>query len=126
MDHKKREFRVRAAKPISAEMTVPGDKSISHRSIMIAALSNGRCEIDGFLPGADCLATMGAMRALGVEIDLLEENSAGPVRIAVHGKGLELSAPQSPIDCGNSGTSMRLIAGILAAQPFRSQLIGDP
>ena len=125
MDQKKREYRVRAAKPISAEMTVPGDKSISHRSIMIAALSNGRCEIDGFLPSADCLATMGAMRALGVKIEVLEETSAGPVRIAVHGKSLELSPPHSPIDCGNSGTSMRLIAGILAAQPFRSQLIGD-
>ena len=126
MDNKKREYRVRAAKPISAEMTVPGDKSISHRSIMIAALSNGRCEISGFLPSADCLATMGAMRALGVKIEILEETSAGPTRIAVHGKSLELTEPTAPIDCGNSGTSMRLISGILAAQPFRSQLIGDP
>ena len=125
MDQRKREFRVRAAKPISAEMTVPGDKSISHRSIMIAALSNGRCEIDGFLPSADCLATMGAMRALGVKIDVLEETNAGPTKIAVHGKSLELVEPSGPIDCGNSGTSMRLISGILAAQPFRSQLIGD-
>lgn len=126
MDQKKREYRVRAAKPISAEMTVPGDKSISHRSIMIAALSNGRCEISGFLPSADCLATMGAMRALGVKIEILEENKAGPTRIAVHGNSLELTPPTTPIDCGNSGTSMRLISGILAAQPFRSQLIGDP
>ena len=126
MDQKKREYRVREAKPISAEMTVPGDKSVSHRSIMIAALSNGRCEIDGFLPSADCLATMGAMRALGIKIEVLEENSAGPTRIAVHGNSLELTEPSAPIDCGNSGTSMRLIAGILAAQPFRSQLTGDP
>jgi len=125
MDQKKREFRVRSAKPISAEMTVPGDKSISHRSIMIAALSNGRCEISGFLPSSDCLATIGAMRALGIKIDVLEETSAGPVKVAVHGKSLELVEPTTPIDCGNSGTTMRLVSGILAAQPFRSQLIGD-
>ena len=111
--------------PIAAEMTVPGDKSISHRAVMIAALSNGRCEISGFLPSADCLATIGAMRALGVKIEVLEENAAGPTKIAVHGKSLELREPFHPIDCGNSGTSMRLIAGILAAQPFPSKLTGD-
>ena len=121
-----REFRVKQGKPISAEITVPGDKSISHRALMLASLANGPCEISGILPSADCLATLNAMRALGVKIDELEKNSAGdPTKVLVHGNRGNFTEPTGPIDCGNSGTTMRLLAGLLAAQPFNSRLIGN-
>ncbi len=119
------EYRVKRAKSISVELEVPGDKSISHRSVMIAALSNGPCEISGFLPSEDCLATVGAMRALGVKIDILEENAYGPIRLRVHGVRGEFTRPEGPIDCGNSGTTMRLLSGILATQNFQCELVGD-
>ena len=119
------DYRVKRAKSITAELEVPGDKSISHRSVMIASLSNGPCEISGFLPSEDCLATVGAMRALGVTIDVLEENAHGPVRLKVHGVSGAFTKPDGPIDCGNSGTTMRLLSGILATQPFQCELIGD-
>ncbi|MCF6314133.1 MAG: 3-phosphoshikimate 1-carboxyvinyltransferase [Verrucomicrobiales bacterium] len=118
-------FKVKRAKAFSAELEVPGDKSISHRSVMLASLTNGSCEITGFLPSEDCLATVGAMRALGVKIEVLEENDYGPVRLLVHGTGGQFSKPEQPIDCGNSGTTMRLLSGILATQDFETQLIGD-
>jgi len=107
---------------LSGRARVPGDKSISHRSIMLGALAEGVTEISGFLEGEDALATIEAFRAMGVRID-------GPVdgRVTVHGVGLHgLQAPKAPIYCGNSGTSMRLLSGILAAQPFDSVLTGDP
>lgn len=114
---------------------MPGDKSISHRSIMLSALSNGVCEITGFLPSEDCLATAGAFRALGVKIEALTadgegywepDGKPGPTRMRVHGTGGKLTAPQGDIYCGNSGTTMRLMSGILAAQPFTTRLTGDP
>lgn len=105
---------------IHAELSVPGDKSISHRAVMLAGLSNGTCVITGFLPSEDCLSTVSAMRALGVEIEQPE-----PATLIVHGRSRQLTAPKGDIDCGNSGTTMRLLSGILAAQPFRSRLIGD-
>ena len=105
---------------IRAEITVPGDKSISHRAVILAGLSNGTCVITGFLPSEDCLATVGAMRALGVEIE-----QPAPTTLIVHGRSRQLSAPAGDIDCGNSGTTMRLMAGVLAAQPFRSRMTGD-
>jgi 3-phosphoshikimate 1-carboxyvinyltransferase len=105
---------------IEREITVPGDKSISHRAVIIASLSNGPCVIHGFLPSEDCLCTVNAMRALGVEIE-----SPEPDTLIVHGRKKTLSAPAGDIDCGNSGTTMRLLAGVLATQPFRSRLIGD-
>jgi 3-phosphoshikimate 1-carboxyvinyltransferase len=113
-------WKVTKAPVIQNEITVPGDKSISHRAVILAALSNGTCAIHGFLPGEDCMSTVNAMRALGVEIEQPE-----PGVLVVHGRKRELSAPAGPIDCGNSGTTMRLLAGVLAAQPFRSTLIGD-
>ena len=125
------EFRVRSAKPIACSVTVPGDKSISHRSVMIASLANGVSRIDGFLASEDCLATMKAFRAMGVRIDVPDEASLhgpdqpGVVSITVHGSGGGLHAPAGPIDCGNSGTTMRLMSGLLAAQPFRTELFGD-
>ena len=105
---------------IQAEITVPGDKSISHRAAILAGLSNGVCVITGFLPSEDCLCTVNAMRALGVEIEQPE-----PTTLVVHGRKLELEAPAGDIDCGNSGTTMRLMAGVLAGQPFRSRMTGD-
>lgn len=114
------EIRVRRAPVIRGEIRVPGDKSISHRAVLLASLSNGVCEVDGFLPGEDCQRTIDAMRALGVKIEQPE-----PQRVIIHGTGGVFKAPEGDIYCGNSGTTMRLLAGILAAQPFKSRLTGD-
>jgi 3-phosphoshikimate 1-carboxyvinyltransferase len=114
------DWKIRRAPMIRAEITVPGDKSISHRAVILAAMSNGPCVIRGFLPSEDCLCTVAAMRALGVEIEAPEETT-----LIVHGKKRVFAAPKRDIDCGNSGTTMRLLAGLLAGQPFRSRLIGD-
>ncbi|MGC1481500.1 MAG: 3-phosphoshikimate 1-carboxyvinyltransferase [Chthoniobacterales bacterium] len=114
------QFKVSQAPTIVAEMTVPGDKSISHRSIMIGALANGSCKITNFLEGEDCLATMEAMRQLGVTIDHPE-----PGTVVVHGCRGQFKEPTGDLDCGNSGTSVRLLAGILAGQPFTTRLVGD-
>lgn len=105
---------------ICGEVTVPGDKSISHRAVMFGALAEGKTEITGFLRGADCLSTISCFRQLGISI----EETAN--KIIVHGKGLHgLRAPVSTLDTGNSGTTMRLISGILAGQNFTSVLTGD-
>lgn len=111
----------RCVSPIRHEITVPGDKSISHRVLMLAALSNGVCKITNLLYGEDCLHTVQALRKLGVPIRLFPEYSSA----VVHGCGGKLRAPVGDIYCGNSGTTMRLLAGILAAQPFHSKLVGD-
>lgn len=105
---------------IRAEITVPGDKSISHRAVILAGLSNGTCVVTGFLPSEDCQSTVNAMRALGVDIEQPE-----PTTLIVHGASRKLKAPKGNIDCGNSGTTMRLMAGVLSAQPFRSRMVGD-
>lgn len=105
----------------TGDITVPGDKSISHRSIIFGALAKGTTVIEGFLDGEDCLATLKAFRAMGVAIE-------GPFnqRVVIHGVGkLGLKKPYEVIDCGNSGTSIRLLAGLLAAQSFNSTLTGD-
>lgn len=100
--------------------SVPGDKSISHRAVMIGAIASGDTEIHGFLPGEDCLSTISCFEKLGIQIDQEKDS------VVVHGKGLHgLSAPSKMLDVGNSGTTMRLITGILAAQPFSSCLSGD-
>lgn len=105
---------------LKGEITVPGDKSISHRSIMFGALAKGITEIDGFLDGEDCNSTIDAFRAMGVKIEKNE------TRIKVYGNGLYgLKAPTAPLNCGNSGTTTRLISGILSGQSFESKLIGD-
>ncbi|MDA7921205.1 3-phosphoshikimate 1-carboxyvinyltransferase [Verrucomicrobiales bacterium] len=116
------ELRVKKVKDFSAELKVPGDKSISHRSLMFGALSNGPCEITGFLASEDCLATMSALTSMGVKIERLGDNGT---HIRIHGCRGEFQKPEKPIDCGNSGTTMRLLAGILAGQPFESTLTGD-
>lgn len=113
-------WKIKAAPTIRNEITVPGDKSISHRAAIIAGLSNGTCVIRGFLPSDDCLCTVNAIRALGVDIE-----QPDPTTLIVHGTRKQLREPRGPIDCGNSGTSMRLLAGVLAAQPFTTELFGD-
>lgn len=115
------EWKIRRAPVLQCELEVPGDKSISHRAVMLAAMSNGPCVIRGFLASEDCLCTVAAFRALGIEIETPE-----PQTLIVHGRRRAFTAPTQDIDCGNSGTTMRLLAGILAGQPFRSRLIGDP
>ncbi len=105
---------------IKGEIAVPGDKSISHRSIMLAGISEGRSVISGFLMGEDCLSTIGCFRGLGVAIDVTQEE------IIVEGRGLMgLREPQDILDAGNSGTTMRLLSGILAGQNFLSVITGD-
>ncbi|HMB17226.1 MAG TPA: 3-phosphoshikimate 1-carboxyvinyltransferase [Pelovirga sp.] len=110
-----------ATTSLRGEIGVPGDKSISHRALMFASLARGKSQISGLLQGEDCYATLNAFRALGVQIDYQDST-----RLCVRGVGLGgLKEPANVIDCGNSGTTMRLISGILAAQPFFSVLTGD-
>ena len=113
-------MQIQPVKQLRGEVSVPGDKSISHRSIMFGALAKGTTEITHFLHGADCLSTIGCFRAMGINIE------DTPDRILVHGKGLHgLSEPSSFLDAGNSGTTTRLISGILSGQPFATTLSGD-
>lgn len=114
-------FIARPASVLRGSIRVPGDKSISHRSIMLGAIADGTTRIEGFLEGADAISTMNVFRALGVAIE-------GPLdgRVSVTGVGLHgLKQASSDLDCGNSGTSMRLLCGLLAGQAFDSCLIGD-
>ena len=106
--------------PLHGELSVPGDKSISHRSIMLGSIALGTTEITHFLEGADCLSTIDCFRKMGVEIE------RKPSSILVHGKGLRgLTAPASTLNVGNSGTTTRLISGILSGQNFATTLSGD-
>ena len=124
---------VHPGEPLRGQARIPGDKSISHRALMLGALADGVSHIAGFLPGGDCLATLGCMQALGIRIEAAEldrEKSVSSVQsvdIVIHGRGLRgLRAPSTPLDCARSGTTMRLLAGILAGQDFDSVLSGDP
>ena len=115
------DYRVTPGGRVSGEVRIPGDKSISHRSIMLGSIAQGVTEITGFLEGEDSLATLQAFRDMGVVIE-------GPTdgRVVVHGVGVSgLKAPAGPLYLGNSGTSMRLLSGLLAAQPFDVELTGD-
>ena len=106
---------------LSGALRVPGDKSISHRAVMFGSLADGVSEVTGFLTGEDCMCTMKAFQAMGVRIE-----QPGPTHLRVHGVGLHgLKAPSGPLDLGNSGTSMRLMSGLMAAQAFETTLIGD-
>lgn len=114
-------FLAKPGSSLSGRIRVPGDKSISHRSIMLGSLAEGTTEVEGFLEGEDALATLQAFRDMGVVIE-------GPHhgRVTIHGVGLHgLKAPAGPLYMGNSGTSMRLLSGLLAAQPFDTTLTGD-
>src|SRR5262245_5438917 len=111
---------IQAAKKISGTLSLPGDKSISHRAAMMAALANGTTRIENYSPGADCASTLACLQQLGVEIKR-EGNT-----VTVHGLGKHgLKAPAAELDCGNSGSTMRMLAGILAGQNFASVLSGD-
>jgi len=108
-------------RPLQGTLAIPGDKSVSHRAVMFAALADGVSRIDGFLEGEDTRSTAAIFSRLGVRI----ETPSASQRI-VHGVGVDgLRAPDGDLDCGNAGTGMRLLAGLLAAQPFDSVLVGD-
>jgi 3-phosphoshikimate 1-carboxyvinyltransferase len=119
--HSDLSFHVAPGAALSGRLRVPGDKSISHRAIMLGSLARGTTRVSGFLEGEDSLATLRAFRAMGVEI---EGPDAG--RVVIHGVGMHgLRAPDAPLDLGNSGTSMRLMAGLLAGQDLELTLVGD-
>lgn len=114
-------FTINPTDRIDGTIRVPGDKSISHRALMLGAIATGTSEISGFLAGEDCLATLAALRAMGVDIEHPEET-----RVTVHGVGLHgLHQAPAALDLGNSGTSTRLFMGLLAGQPFPTTLVGD-
>ena len=105
---------------LRGEVTIPGDKSVSHRAVMFGSLAEGTTEVTGFLRGADCLSTIDCFRRLGITVEDKNE------RILIHGRGLHgLSAPEQLLDAGNSGTTTRLISGILSGQNFETTLTGD-
>ncbi len=113
-------LRIGADSCLRGTMQVPGDKSISHRALMLGGLATGASHISGFLDGRDCHATAGIMQAMGVAIDF-----RSPVEVAIQGVGLQgLQEPRGVLNCDNSGTTMRLLAGILAGQPFTSVMTG--
>lgn len=119
------DFHIQPGGSLHGYLRVPGDKSISHRAIMFGALADGVTEISGFLEGADALGTLAAFQQLGVRIERVAARG-GTGHVIVHGAGVDgLKRPAGPIDLGNSGTSMRLLAGLLAGQSFDTELTGD-
>jgi 3-phosphoshikimate 1-carboxyvinyltransferase len=111
---------IRPARAISGALSVPGDKSISHRYAILAALAEGRSEVHNFSPATDCRSTLECLRRLAILVDIEKD------RVVIHGKGLRgLQAPKKKLDAENSGTTMRLLAGVLAGQSFASTLTGD-
>ncbi|MFM2176810.1 MAG: 3-phosphoshikimate 1-carboxyvinyltransferase [Verrucomicrobiota bacterium] len=119
-------LKVRKLNSFPAEISVPGDKSISHRAAMFAGMADGTTVIEGFLPSEDCLCSVKAMQAMGAIVEPLEElEGVGLVKLAITGTGPKLKAPAGPIDCGNSGTTIRLLSGILAGQDFTTEMFGD-
>lgn len=115
------ELRIKPAAALRGEVAVPGDKSISHRAVMLGAIAEGDTVIENFLPGEDCLSTIDCMRKLGIKIEGPDDNV-----VVVHGRGLDgLAEPDDILDAGNSGTTMRLLLGILAGQQFFSVITGD-
>lgn len=116
------ELIIHPSPPLHGRIQVPGDKSISHRALLFGALAQGDSHIQGFLPSGDCLATKAVLGAIGVKIDTLDATT-----LIIHGQGLHgLQMPNAPLDCVRSGTTMRLLAGILAGQSFESTLTGSP
>jgi 3-phosphoshikimate 1-carboxyvinyltransferase len=117
---------VRPARAVRGRLRLPGDKSISHRYALLAALAHGRSTIAGYAPGADCAATLASLEALGVRVARPAAAPVDAATIEIEGRGLAgLKTPSAPVDARNSGTTMRLLAGILAAHPFDSVLTGD-
>jgi 3-phosphoshikimate 1-carboxyvinyltransferase len=115
------QLHLQSGSPLTGQCSVPGDKSISHRAVIFGSIAEGQTSVRNFLDGHDCRATVGVMRALGVEIDVRT-----PTELVVHGRGLDgLQEPNSVLDCANSGTTIRLLAGLLAGQPFTTFLSGS-
>lgn len=110
---------IRPARAVAGSVRLPGDKSISHRYAMLAGVARGRTVLRNFATGADCASTLACMAALGC---VVERNDA---EVAIEGRGAELARPAGPLDCGNSGSTMRMLAGILAGQAFAAELTGD-
>ena len=117
--------RIERAARIRGTLEVPGDKSISHRGAIMNAIAHGTATVDKYLPGADCLSTLDCLRALGVGVTFDPTGASGKPRVTVEGRGGLLSEAIRPLDCGNSGTTMRLMAGLLAGQPIFSVMTGD-
>jgi 3-phosphoshikimate 1-carboxyvinyltransferase len=112
---------LRSGAPLRGQVRVPGDKSISHRALLLGAIADGPSRVEGFLPAADCRVTLRLVRALGIQV---EQHT--PTTLTVHGQGLHgLQEPEDILDCGRSGTTIRFLAGLLAGQPFLSLLSGD-
>src|SRR5579859_4615338 len=110
---------VRPARNVRGSVELPGDKSISHRYAMLAGIAEGPSRLENYSTGADCASTLGCMRALGVPWERKDGE------IEVEGRGLALAAPSTVLDCGNSGSTMRMLSGIVAGQPFTSEMVGD-
>jgi 3-phosphoshikimate 1-carboxyvinyltransferase len=110
---------IRPARNIEGALRLPGDKSISHRYAMLGAIAEGTTRLENFSTGADCASTLGCLAALGVELQ------RGENAVLIHGRGPKLQPPKFPLDCGNSGSTMRMLSGILAGQEFTSELMGD-
>jgi 3-phosphoshikimate 1-carboxyvinyltransferase len=117
---------VHPARRVLGKIRVPGDKSISHRYALLAALASGRTTIRNYAPGGDCASTLRCLTALGVSVRFGPSERGEPPVVVIEGRGLRgLMAAAAPLDCGNSGSTMRMLAGVVAAHPFRSTLIGD-
>src|SRR5215471_2983116 len=110
---------VRPARTVRGSVQLPGDKSISHRYAMLAAIAEGTSRLENYSTGADCASTLSCLTTLGVEWE------RGKDAVSIHGRGPKLQPPSKPLDCGNSGSTMRMISGILAGQEFTSELVGD-
>jgi len=110
---------IKSARNVTGSIRLPGDKSISHRYAMLGAIAEGDTKIENYSTGADCVSTLGSVRGLGVQW----ERDGGSV--VIHGKGPQLQAPKAALDCGNSGSTIRMISGILAGQNFTTELFGD-
>src|SRR5580700_2880276 len=113
---------VRPARNIRGSVRLPGDKSISHRYAMLAGIAEGPSRLENYSTGADCASTLGCMRSLGVK---WERMPGGDNMIEVQGRGLSLTSPTGALDCGNSGSTMRMLSGIVSGQSFTSEMIGD-
>src|SRR5205809_7389471 len=112
--------RVSPAARVAGAIALPGDKSISHRYALISAIAEGPSRIRNYSTGADCHSTLGCVRALGIEVE------GGGTDFTIHGRGLDgLRAPAADLDAGNSGSTIRMLSGILSAQPFTSRIFGD-
>ena len=110
---------IRPAKSLNGSVRLPGDKSISHRYAMLGGIAEGTTKLEDFSTGADCASTLGCLRALGVQWERKDAS------VTIRGRGLSLQPPSAPLNCGNSGSTIRMLSGILAGQEFTSELVGD-